>query len=122
MEAAPVNVSRTLIERHWTPENFEDWELDPVLVRQNLDLWELVCRIEELEAELAELRARPIKGGPPAEWDGWILALPDKEFLDCLGLRNQDDPHRPRTTRRSSPLPQRGISRRPRPLVPGGVR
>jgi hypothetical protein len=57
-------------------------------------VWSLVGRIEELESERDELEAEldrarrsrgPVLGGPPREWDYWVMELPDKVFLDCLG-------------------------------------
>ena len=57
-----------------------------------IEIWALSAMIDELEAELGEAGApRPIRGGPPPEWDRWIMELPDTVFADCLGSKEGED-------------------------------
>jgi len=93
-----MNLPHKLSEHHYSPADFQGWALDPACFASD-DIPALLSRIEELEEELeARDRVRgPIKGGPPPEWDAWILALPNGVFLDCLGPRDRDDPHRPKS-------------------------
>lgn len=61
-------------------------ELEPEHLRHELEISALVELIDHLEWQLVKARApRPIRGGPPATWDGWIVALPDPIFASCLG-------------------------------------
>ena len=63
--------------------------------RRNHDaeLWALVETIKELEDQLAEacMVRGPVRGGPPPEWDEWILNLPDDVFADCLGPKHGEE-------------------------------
>ncbi len=92
--------------------DFQGWELDPAFLT-SCDLSALLCRIEELEDELEEIhRARgPIKGGPPLEWDAWILDLPDGVFGDCLGPMDRDCRRPAGGARRQDDRLARGASR-----------
>jgi hypothetical protein len=89
---ATINLPRTPIESHWSPSDFEGWALDAAFLTGS-DVPALVCRIEELEEELDKLHVAraPIKGGPRLEWDAWILALSDNEFLECLRSDREGD-------------------------------
>jgi hypothetical protein len=92
-----MNLPHISSEHHWAPADFQGWEIDPAFLTHG----EMRARIEELEDELEALRAAhplPIKGGPPPEWDDWILGLPDDVFLECLGPKDHDDPHQQRLT------------------------
>src|SRR5690349_2802598 len=98
-----MNLPLTQSERQDSPADFEGWSLDPAFLTRDDVPW-LLSRIEELEWKLARRGStagrRPMRGGPPIEWDRWITGLPDKEFLDCLGPRSCDHPalHAPELT------------------------
>ena len=82
-----------------------------VELAHEIEVWALLATLDELEAELAEARktARgPVAGGPPVEWDAWIVALDDATFGDLLG---------PKDTHRTDPIPPRVAE-----LAPMGVR
>ena len=111
-----MNLPKQSSERHDRPEDFEGWALDPACFTSD-DVPALLLWIEDLEDELEEAHRvhKPIKGGPPPEWDAWIIALPDRAFLDCLGPSDRDDPHRA-TQRSRRREPHTGIKA---PRVPG---
>lgn len=87
------------------PDRLSD--LAPAELDAAITEWALVERIAELEAELAEARMvrGPVRGGPPAAWDAWIVALPDHVFAELLGDR--EEPHRLSARLEYSTAPQK---------------
>jgi hypothetical protein len=64
----------------------------PALTWDDVDVWALLWEIDQLKAQVADLTDRlahqaagPVAGGPPREWDRWIMQLPDGVFTQCLG-------------------------------------
>jgi hypothetical protein len=82
----------------------------PAVTWDDTDIWALLWEIDQLEAQVADLTDRlahqaasPVAGGPPREWDRWILQLPDGVFARCLASNDaiKAEPSWPRAKRRT---------------------
>jgi hypothetical protein len=75
----------------------------PALTWDDVDVWCLLVEIDDLKGKVAELEAQlaeayrgrwPVEGGPPPEWDHWIMVLPldgHFGFGACLGPSDAED-------------------------------